>query len=177
VSGGLKDEAGAGTGAQGGPQGHGERQAEGPPGPLPTISTPKGGGAVRGIGEKFSVNAASGTGFEVRTYRLCRRVLLFHHFPAELGTADCLVNATHLIHDESPVATRMTGVTFSGYVRRDDARLPDLDHGHRRTAHRHERAQAGRCRRFLPDVVPGVTLTLARRRARAPGRGRALGRR
>ncbi len=28
----------------------------------PTLSLPKGGGAIRGIGEKFSVNPASGTG-------------------------------------------------------------------------------------------------------------------
>lgn len=30
--------------------------------PVPTISLPKGGGAVRGIGEKFSANPVSGTG-------------------------------------------------------------------------------------------------------------------
>ena len=29
---------------------------------LPSISLPKGGGAIRGIGEKFAVNAATGTG-------------------------------------------------------------------------------------------------------------------
>jgi len=29
---------------------------------LPSLSLPKGGGAIRGIGEKFAVNAASGTG-------------------------------------------------------------------------------------------------------------------
>ena len=34
------------------------------------------------------------SGFEVRTSRLCRRVLTFHHFAEELGTADCLVHAT-----------------------------------------------------------------------------------
>lgn len=32
-------------------------------------------------------------GFEVRTYRLCRRVLMFHHFD-ELGISDCLVRST-----------------------------------------------------------------------------------
>ena len=32
-------------------------------------------------------------GFEVRTYRLCRRVLMFHHF-AELGIPDYLVRST-----------------------------------------------------------------------------------
>src|SRR3989440_2054250 len=30
--------------------------------PLPTISLPKGGGAVRGIGEKFAANPVTGTG-------------------------------------------------------------------------------------------------------------------
>ncbi len=34
-------------------------------------------------------------GFEVRTYRLCRRVLMFHHFPGEPGVeANCLVRST-----------------------------------------------------------------------------------
>ena len=33
-------------------------------------------------------------GFEVRTYRLCQRVLMFHHFPEELGTPDYLVRST-----------------------------------------------------------------------------------
>jgi RHS repeat-associated protein len=32
------------------------------PGPLPAIHLPKGGGAIRGIGEKFSVNTATGSG-------------------------------------------------------------------------------------------------------------------
>src|SRR6516162_4953403 len=30
--------------------------------PLPTVSLPKGGGAIRGIGEKFAANPATGTG-------------------------------------------------------------------------------------------------------------------
>src|SRR5258706_13333756 len=30
--------------------------------PLPSISLPKGGGAIRGIGEKFAANAVTGTG-------------------------------------------------------------------------------------------------------------------
>src|SRR5262245_5266550 len=29
---------------------------------IPSISLPKGGGAIRGLGEKFGVNAATGTG-------------------------------------------------------------------------------------------------------------------
>jgi RHS repeat-associated protein len=49
--------------------------------------------------------------FEVRTYRLCRRVLMFHHFPgqADVG-ANCLV--------------RSTDFTFSQDVKPNDARNP-----------------------------------------------------
>src|SRR5262249_12042404 len=34
------------------------------------------------------------SGFEVRQHRLCRRVLMFHHFPEELGADPCLVRST-----------------------------------------------------------------------------------
>src|SRR5262249_50876549 len=38
-------------------------------------------------------------GFEVRTYRLCQRVLMFHHFPGEAGVgADCLVRSTDFVY-------------------------------------------------------------------------------
>ena len=54
-------------------------------------------------------------GFEVRTYRLCRRVLMIHRFD-ELGTSDCLVRATQFAYQENPIATVMTGVTQCGYA-------------------------------------------------------------
>jgi hypothetical protein len=44
--------------AAGGAPGQGQADK---PSMLPAITTPKGGGAIRGIGEKFSVNAATGT--------------------------------------------------------------------------------------------------------------------
>ena len=59
-------------------------------------------------------------GFEVRTYRLCRRVLMFHHFPDELGTPDYLVRSTEFTYRESPIASFITSVTQSGYVRQPD---------------------------------------------------------
>jgi RHS repeat-associated protein len=59
-------------------------------------------------------------GFEVRTYRLCRRVLMFHHFPDELGTPDYLVRSTEFTYRESPIASFITSVTQSGYVRQTD---------------------------------------------------------
>jgi RHS repeat-associated protein len=55
-------------------------------------------------------------GFEVRTYRRCERVLMFHHF-AELGTADYLVRALHLTYRETPVVSFISSITSSGYVR------------------------------------------------------------
>ena len=36
-------------------------------------------------------------GFEVRTYRLCRRVLMFHHFPKKLDVPDCLVSVHRVL--------------------------------------------------------------------------------
>ena len=56
-------------------------------------------------------------GFEVRTYRLCHRILIFHHFPQELGIADCLVRATAFSYADSPIASFISSVTQSGYVR------------------------------------------------------------
>ena len=40
--------------------------------------------------------------FEVRTHRLCRRVLMLHHFPDELGVDDCLVRSTEFAFQEKP---------------------------------------------------------------------------
>jgi hypothetical protein len=59
-------------------------------------------------------------GFEVRTYRRCRRVLMFHHVPDELGTDDYLVRSTEFTYTESPIASFIASMTQSGYVRQDD---------------------------------------------------------
>ena len=71
-------------------------------------------------------------GFEVRTYRLCRRVLMFHHFPNELGTPDYLVRSTDFKYTETPIASFITQVAQSGYVRQANGRylkksLPPLE--------------------------------------------------
>lgn len=64
-------------------------------------------------------------GFEVRTYRLCRRVLMFHHFPGELGIDDCLVRSTELTYSQSPIAPFITVVTQSSYVHRPTQNQPN----------------------------------------------------
>jgi RHS repeat-associated protein len=59
-------------------------------------------------------------GFEVRQYRLCERVLMFHHFAQEHDVgSDCLVRSTDLAYSASPVASFVTSVVQSGY-RRDN---------------------------------------------------------
>jgi RHS repeat-associated protein len=70
--------------------------------------------------------------FEVRTHRLCRRVLMFHHFQTELGVKDCLVRATQFTYQENAIATVLSSVTQSSYVRETDgtylqASLPPLE--------------------------------------------------
>jgi RHS repeat-associated protein len=61
--------------------------------------------------DTFSTNRA---GFEIRTRRLCRRVLMFHHIP-ELSEDPYLVASTDLVHDEDPAMTRVTGVIQRSY--------------------------------------------------------------
>jgi RHS repeat-associated protein len=61
--------------------------------------------------------------FEVRTYRLCSRVLMFNNFPNELGTANYLVRSTDLDYscDENPpdpddaIYTFLASATQTGY--------------------------------------------------------------
>jgi RHS repeat-associated protein len=70
-------------------------------------------------------------GFEVRTYRLCQRVLMFHHFPGEKeldGTEvgkDCLVRSTNFTYSyeqnpsdvRNPVYSFLLSATQTGYKR------------------------------------------------------------
>ena len=55
-------------------------------------------------------------GFEVRSYRLCQRVLMFHHFPGDLEIDDYLVRATHFTIAPDPAASFIRAVTQSGYL-------------------------------------------------------------
>jgi len=60
-------------------------------------------------------------GFEIRTYRLCQRLLMFHHFPEEDDVGrDCLVRSTDLTYRQDPIASFVTSIVQSGYRRRPD---------------------------------------------------------
>jgi len=70
-------------------------------------------------------------GFEIRTCRLCRRMLMFHHF-SELGDRPCLVNALDLEYDAGTAFTFLRSATQKGYIRRQDgawsiAAIPSMD--------------------------------------------------
>ena len=63
-------------------------------------------------------------GFEVRTYRLCQRVLMFHHFPGEQAVGeDCLVRSTDFEYSyernrqdaRDPIYSFLLSVTQTGY--------------------------------------------------------------
>ena len=51
----------------------------------------------------------------MRTYRLCQRVLMFHHFPDELGAPECLVRSTGFDYRQKAIGSFITRVTHSGY--------------------------------------------------------------
>lgn len=55
--------------------------------------------------------------FEVRSHRLCRRVLMFHHFPAELGVADYMVRSTEFTYHEKPNGSFLSQVVQSSFKR------------------------------------------------------------
>jgi RHS repeat-associated protein len=66
-------------------------------------------------------------GFEVRTYRLCQRVLMFHHFPEDVDVgAGCLVRSTDFhysyeedaAHARNPIYSFLLSVSQCGYKRR-----------------------------------------------------------
>jgi len=74
-------------------------------------------------------------GFEVRTYRLCQRVLMFHDFSDEEGVGqDCLVRSTDFVYRNlrnnaddltkgHPIASFIAAVTQSGYKRQGNGYL------------------------------------------------------
>ena len=93
-------------------------------------------------------------GFEVRTYRRCHRILMFHHFPDEPDVgASCLVNSTDLAYASTGGSgmTSVASVVHTGY-RRDHGgyraeSLPQLEL-------RYSRAVVGRdCRDVSTEAL------------------------
>ena len=100
-------------------------------------------------------------GFEVRTSRLCRRMLMCHHFPEELGTDDYLVRAIHFAYRESATLSVLEQVVQSGYVRHPDGTyvtrsMPALELDYSRAALHHsiQRASASTIENFPAGFQP-----------------------
>jgi len=66
------------------------------------------------------------SGFEIRTTRLCKRVLLFHHF-TELPGASALVKSLNFNYDTASEQnfTFLTAITPYGYIKKPDGTYTD----------------------------------------------------
>ena len=82
-------------------------------------------------------------GFEVRTYRICRRALMFHHFAGRQGVGNnCLVRSTDLTYTShvqptdprNPIYSFLLAIAQTGYRRRGTGylsrSLPPLEFGY-----------------------------------------------
>lgn len=76
------------------------------------------------------------SGFEIRTTRLCRRVLLFHHF-AELPGGSALVRSIDFDYDTGPTFTFLKSITSRGYIKHADnsytnKAFPPVEYGYQK---------------------------------------------
>ena len=94
-------------------------------------------------------------GFEVRTYRLCRRALMFHRFD-ELGPEPYLVRSTDFAYEHRDHLSALTRVLQAGYLRDEQtgayerATLPPLDLAYT------ERKVHGDVRALEPGALDGI---------------------
>lgn len=75
-------------------------------------------------------------GFEIRSYRLCRRVLMFHCFE-ELGKDPCLVRSLDLSYETVGEVTYLSALTGKGYIRQATGQYtmlasPPMEFGYQR---------------------------------------------
>jgi Salmonella virulence plasmid 65kDa B protein len=66
--------------------------------------------------------------FEVRSYRLCRRILIFHRFP-DLGSGAVLVGSTDFSFDETKLVSYLTKVERKGYFKLESGEYAPGDDG------------------------------------------------
>ncbi len=70
-----------------------------------------------------------GYGFEIRTHFLCRQLLMFHHFPKELGADATLVGRLLLEYSDDRIVSRLTAAHRLAYELKTDTlqMLPPLE--------------------------------------------------
>lgn len=74
---------------------------------------------VREWAERSDPFSSYRSGFEIRTYRLCRNIFVFHKF-AELGEKPCLAKATQLTYNETPNFSFLQSVIHTGFRKNID---------------------------------------------------------
>lgn len=72
-------------------------------------------------------------GFELRTWRICRRALMFHDFP-ELGPEPVLVRSLILTHDLRPDASLLTSAQVGGHSGAETQTMPPTEFQYREAA-------------------------------------------
>ena len=86
-------------------------------------------------------------GFEIRTWRLCHRMLMFHQF-TELGQQPVLVRSTELAYQNTPSFTLLKSVTHCGYDGSEKDTFPPLEF-------RYTESVPGDSFHHLPTPIPG----------------------
>ena len=56
------------------------------------------------------------SGFEIRTYRLCRRILMFHNFPTEPMQDNYLVSSTNFAYAQESSITYLNSAIIMSYL-------------------------------------------------------------
>ncbi|MER8595738.1 hypothetical protein NKH33_30035 [Mesorhizobium sp. M1182] len=98
---------------------------------------------------------SSRSGFAVRTRRLCRRILSFHHIP---GAYDGLTRSLELIYDENPYLSKLVAVTQVSWDGATGKAFPPLQLSYAEVP---DLAKA-RVERLAPDALPTLRATLDR---------------
>lgn len=65
-------------------------------------------------------------GFEIRTYRLCRKVLMYHHFEGLNNNEALLVKSTEINYHENEVGTQIESVSHHCYDETDNLAYPPV---------------------------------------------------
>ena len=74
------------------------------------------------------------SGFEIRTHRLCHRILMFHRFPHMNDGQPSLVSATRFEYDQQPTMTFLKSVTHVGYRDGVAKEMPPLEFDYTKVA-------------------------------------------
>jgi RHS repeat-associated protein len=94
-------------------------------------------------------------GFEIRTYRLCKRVLMFHKFVNDLGSSPVLVKSTDLEYLQNEYLTLLQSIKHKSYNNNDTAGMPPLTFNYSEAIMGSIRNVSKECLQKLPSGIDG----------------------